>query len=67
MSADKRREHEMKLRNDRREIRRSEGVERRAERAARTPQEQIEILDRRLGAGQGASRERAKLAALISK
>ena len=42
-------------------------VERRTERAAKTSQEQIAILDQRLGAGQGAVRERAKLTALISK
>lgn len=49
------------------ESKREMGVERQAERASRTPQEQIAILDRRLGVGQGATRERAKLATLISK
>jgi len=38
-----------------------------AERTARTSQEQIAILDQRLGVGKGAVKERAKLAALISK
>ena len=49
------------------ESKREAGAERQSERASHTPQEQITILDRRLGAGQGAVRERAKLTALISK
>lgn len=39
--------------------------ERAQERADRTPQQQLDYLDRRLGKGLGAVRERAKLAALI--
>ena len=39
--------------------------EREAARAARTPEEQIALLDRRLGVGQGATRERARLLALL--
>ena len=49
------------------ENKRRDVTERQAERAKRTPQEQIAILDRRLGIGQGAVRERAKLVALINK
>ena len=50
------------------EDKRQDAVERQTtERAGRTPQEQIAVLDRRLGAGQGAIKERAKLAALINK
>lgn len=38
-------------------------AERHAERASRTPAQQITLLDQRLGIGQGAVRERAKLSA----
>ena len=40
--------------------------EREGARAARTPEEQIALLDRRLGVGQGATRERVRLHALIA-
>lgn len=35
-------------------------------RATRSPQEQLRVLDERLGVGKGASRERARLKHLIS-
>ncbi len=57
----------MNHRNDRREIRRNEGVERQAERAKRTSQQQIALLDQRLGVGQGAVKERARLKGLGAK
>jgi hypothetical protein len=43
------------------ELRRREARERQAERDNRTPQEQLARLDRILGNGQGARRERARL------
>tara|TARA_B100000029_G_scaffold371504_1_gene365457 strand:+ start:1190 stop:1396 length:207 start_codon:yes stop_codon:yes gene_type:complete len=36
------------------------------ERAKRSPQQQLELLDKRLGEGLGAKKERAKLQALIN-
>ena len=41
---------------------RQEAADRRSERAIRTPQVQIATLDWRLGVGQGAVKERARLA-----
>ena len=41
-----------------------EAGERAAERAERTPAEQLSVLDRRFGVGLGAVRERARLAKL---
>ena len=46
-------------------IRREDAVERRMVRKKRSHQEQISILDRKLGNGRGATRERAKLERLI--
>lgn len=44
----------------------AEAREQRAvDRAARTPQQQLDVLDARLGKGVGASRERARLQKLI--
>ncbi len=37
------------------------------DRKSRTPQQQIAILDMRLGIGQGAIKERRRLASLISQ
>lgn len=51
--------------NPRKRARQESALERQAERATRTPQQQLRELDRVLGAGQGAKKERAKLAALI--
>ena len=39
--------------------------ERQAERAQRTPQEQLDLLNQRLGLHQGAMKERARLTAQI--
>jgi hypothetical protein len=38
-----------------------------AERAQRSPAQQLAVLDQRLGAGQGAKRERARLASQLKK
>ena len=48
-----------------REVRRKGALERQAERAARTPQQQLAKLDAMFGSGLGATKERAKLAKLI--
>ncbi len=48
-----------------REIRKQQAETRAEERAKRSPQEQIELLNTRLGAGTGAARERARLATEI--
>ena len=42
-------------------------AERQTERATRTPAQQIALLDQRLGVGQGAVKERARLAKLVAK
>ena len=46
-------------------IRRDEKAEREQARAARTPQQQIALLDAKLGIGMGAQKERARLMAQI--
>jgi len=51
----------------REEAKRVEAEAREAARAGRTPQEQLAILDERLGVGQGAAKERARLQAEIDK
>ena len=51
----------------RREELRSEAAARAEERASRTPEGQLRVLDARLGEGQGAKRERARLEAEIGR
>lgn len=49
------------------EEKRAEAAERQAARDARSPQQQIAVLDARFGVGQGAVKERAKLQKQIEK
>jgi len=53
----------MKDKKDRQE----EAAERQKARDKRSPAEQIKVLDKKLGKGNGAVKERARLQALISK
>lgn len=55
------------IRPDSKEIKRSEANERKTAWAALSSKEQLEILDRRLGAGVGAKRQRARLQAVIAQ
>jgi hypothetical protein len=48
-------------------FRKEEAQKRQDARNHRTPEQQLALLDSRLGAGQGARKERARLAALIEK
>lgn len=48
------------------EERRRRAEERMRERRERTPEKQLAVLDDRLGPGEGAERERARLTALIT-
>ena len=49
-----------------REVRRRNAEERKRLRDQLTPEQQLAVLDERLGPGQGAKRERARLSALIT-
>lgn len=49
-----------------RDIRREQAAKRQAERAKRSPAEQLALLDARLGKGQGAKKERARLEKLLN-
>lgn len=51
----------------RREARRNLAKERDAINATQTPKQRLEILDKRLGKGEGAVRERARIARLLNK
>jgi hypothetical protein len=55
-----------RLRPDRAEQRRIEAAARQAARNEETPEQQIAALDARFGAGNGAARERARLAKAIA-
>ena len=48
-------------------VRRKTATERQTLRNGRTPQQQLEALDKRLGKGKGAKRERARLEKLIAE
>lgn len=49
------------------DVKREEAQERAQVRAKRTPQQQLDLLDARLGKGVGAKKERAKLLKLIEQ
>ena len=53
--------------HQRREELREGAAERSACRDSRTDAQQLQVLDQRLGAGEGASKERARLEALIEE
>tara|TARA_Y100000592_G_C5386342_1_gene275995 strand:- start:593 stop:868 length:276 start_codon:yes stop_codon:yes gene_type:complete len=55
----------MRRGNAHKELRRKQAEERAAERAQRTPQQQLDLLDAKLGPGKGATRERARLATMV--
>jgi len=49
------------------DVKRAEAKERTEARSKRTPQQQLDLLDQRLGKGVGAQKERAKLTKLIEQ
>lgn len=51
----------------RQEIRKAKATQRLRHREQRTPQEQLKLLDLRLGKGLGAKKERARLSSLIEE
>ena len=53
--------------SQRKQQRRENAITLAQERAKRTPTQQLSLLDKRLGEGKGARKERAKLAKEISK
>ena len=55
----------MRRGNAHKELRRQQAEERAAERAQRSPQQQIDLLDAKFGPGKGATRERARLARVL--
>jgi len=63
----KNREERKERRKERARIRRSEAEDRNKLRAKKTPEEQLALLDERLGPNQGAGKERARLEAIIAK
>ena len=48
-------------------LRRKNAEERQAERAKRTPEQQLAELDAKLGTGKGAEKERARLVKLVEE
>jgi len=56
-----------KFSNEVRDIKRNEAVERQRLSNLRSPQDRIQRLDTRFGVGQGAVKERARLAKLLEQ
>ena len=56
-----------RTRNNNRTVRQKMAKERQKERESRNPRTQLRLLDERLGKDQGATKERARLQALLEK
>jgi len=56
-----------RTRNNNRTVRQKMAKERQKERENRSPRTQLRLLDERLGKDQGATKERARLQALLEK